>query len=257
MIPADCVAEQCRGYLRGVNWVWFDLDDTLMDFRANSLAALRMTYEECGLDRYFPTCDQWTECYQKYNHALWDRYNKAEISQDYLRLHRFLDPINECSTVSESEFAVQARHMDTLYLSLLAGQKVMVPGAMDLVGYLRAHAYNIGILSNGFCDVQHRKLHAVGLDVLVDAVVLSDDIGVNKPDPRLYRHAMERVGDMCPEGHLMIGDNPMTDIEGARLSGWRRVLFDPSASGMSVSHEGVVTHSLSALISLSDRDADA
>ena len=174
MIPADCVAEQCRGYLRGVNWVWFDLDDTLMDFRANSLAALRMTYEECGLDRYFPTCDQWTECYQKYNHALWDRYNKAEISQDYLRLHRFLDPINECSTVSESEFAVQARHMDTLYLSLLAGQKVMVPGAMDLVGYLRAHAYNIGILSNGFCDVQHRKLHAVGLDVLVDAVVLSD-----------------------------------------------------------------------------------
>lgn len=59
----------------------------------------------------------------------------------------------------------------------------------------------------------------------IDIVVLSDDIGVNKPDVRLYRHAMERTGISDPEAHLMIGDNPSTDIAGALAAGWHAMLL--------------------------------
>ena len=239
-----------RAYVKGVRWVWLDLDDTLIDFRANSLLALRLTYTDCRLDRYFSSCDEWTESYMHHNHALWDRYNRAEITQDYLRMHRFLDPIRERTPMSEAEFATEARAMDTIYLDHLARQKCMVDGAMQLIDHLRAHAYNIGILSNGFTDVQHRKLHTVGLDSKVDLVVLSDDIGVNKPDPRLYLHAMQRAADTDPAHHLMTGDNPDTDIAGALRSGWRAIHYSPTAPQLSLTPSGIITPTLPSLLEI-------
>jgi len=237
-----------RAYTSGIRWVWLDLDDTLIDFRANSLTALRLTYADCRLDRYFTSCDEWVESYLRHNHALWDRYNRAEISQAYLRMHRFLDPIREHSDMSETRFAPEARNMDTTYLDHLARQKRMIDGAMQLIDHLHTQAYNIGILSNGFTDVQHRKLHTVGLDTKVDLVVLSDDIGVNKPDPRLYTHAMKRAGVTDPAVHMMIGDNPDTDIAGALRSGWRAILYAPAAPRLAITPQGIVTPSLTGIL---------
>lgn len=250
MLP-DYVIEAFRAYTAGVRWVWLDLDDTLIDFHANSLAALRLTYAECRLDRYFASCNEWTDSYMRHNHALWDRYNRAEITQAYLRMHRFLDPVREkCHEVDEASFIPEANRLDTVYLDLLAQQKCMIDGAVGLVNHLRAHSYNIGVLSNGFTDVQHRKMRTVGLDTLVDAVVLSDDIGVNKPDPRIYAHAMERTGCADPAAHIMIGDNPATDIAGALASGWRAVLFAPSAPTLTLTPDGLTAPSLRLLPSL-------
>ena len=239
------VLDAFRAYTAGVRWVWLDLDDTLIDFHANSLEALRLTYDACRLDRYFADCKEWTDSYMRHNHALWDRYNRAEITQAYLRMHRFLDPVMEkCPAVDEESFAAEATRLDTVYLDLLAQQKCMIDGAVELVSHLRAQSYNIGVLSNGFTDVQHRKLRTVGLDQMVDAVVLSDDIGVNKPDPRIYAHAMERAGCCDPAAHIMIGDNPATDIAGAIASGWRSVLFAPSAQCLTLTRDGLTTPSL-------------
>ena len=89
----------------------------------------------------------------------------------------------------------------------------------------------IGVLSNGFTSVQHAKLTNTGLAPKIDLLVLSDDIGVNKPDTRIYRHAMERAADLEPSHHLMIGDNLSTDIRGALDSGWHAIHLDRSTSG--------------------------
>lgn len=213
-------------------WVWLDLDDTLIDFKANSAEALRLTYGHFNLQRYFPTLEEWAESYMKHNHALWDRYNRAEITQEYLRVHRFLDPMAERMDITEEEFAGMAAQMDSKYLDFLAAQKKLMDGAMELVDTLRAYGYRIGVLSNGFSDVQHRKIRTAGLEGKIDLTVLSDDIGINKPDFRLYRHAMELAGDTDPGHHLMIGDNPSTDIAGAIGAGWGAILLAPGNNGL-------------------------
>lgn len=237
-----------RRYTAGVRWIWLDLDDTLIDFKANSLIALRLTYADCRLDRYFSSCDEWVDRYMHHNHMLWERYNRAEISQDYLRMHRFLDPIREHNDIRADSFAAESRLMDTIYLDHLAEQKCMIDGATQLIDHLRTRAYNIGILSNGFTDVQHRKLHTVGLDDKVDLVVLSDDIGVNKPDTRLYIHAMKRAQLTDPARHLMIGDNPDTDIAGALQAGWHAIHYTPAAQRLSLTDYVITTPTLPALL---------
>lgn len=236
--------ETLRDCFSRAKWVWLDLDDTLIDFKANSAEALRLTYSHFGLQRYFPSLEEWTQSYMKHNHALWDRYNRAEITQKYLRVHRFLDPISEHVAMTEEEFAGMASEMDRKYLDYLAEQKNLVDGAMELVDTLRAYNYKIGVLSNGFSDVQHRKIRTAGLEGKIDLTVLSDDIGVNKPDTRLYRHAMELAGDTDPAHHLMIGDNPAIDIAGAIAAGWDAILLAPAGNGEDKSAGCLVAHSL-------------
>ncbi|MCM1254744.1 MAG: YjjG family noncanonical pyrimidine nucleotidase [Duncaniella sp.] len=209
-----------------VRWVWLDLDDTLMDFRANSRESLRIIYNQCQLDRYISTIEEWIESYETHNHSLWDRYSRQEITQDFLRVDRFFTPLRPGWNGKENELKEFSRQLDSIYLDILARQTVMIPGAFELLRHLRAHKYNIGVLSNGFNHVQHAKLHNSGLDKMIDLLVLSDDIGINKPDTRLYHHAMRQAGETSSWQHLMIGDNLNTDIRGAIDSGWHAIHFD-------------------------------
>ncbi|MCM1522337.1 MAG: HAD-IA family hydrolase [Muribaculaceae bacterium] len=222
---SDCF----RPLFEGVRWVWLDLDDTLIDFRANSRTALSLLYNQESLDRFYPTPEEWTEAYETHNHSLWDRYSRGEITQDFLRVDRFAHPLAARWSDGREALEDYARHLDPLYLDLLASQKRLIDGAMVLLDTLRASGLKTGILSNGFTAVQHRKLSVTGIGEKIDLTVLSDDIGINKPDIRLYRHAMEQADDTDPTHHLMIGDNPSTDIAGALRAGWRALLLDPSA----------------------------
>lgn len=213
----------------GVRWVWLDLDDTLIDFHTNSRVALGILYRRQGLDRFYPTPQEWIETYEKHNKMLWERYALNQISQEFLRLDRFATPLRGAWSDSEERLEEFSRRLDPLYLDLLASQKQLVDGAVQLLESLRTANYKIGVLSNGFTRVQHRKLEVTGLDKKVDLVVLSDDIGVNKPDTRLFMHAMERAGDEEPAHHLMIGDNPVSDIGGAVNAGWKGIFLNGSS----------------------------
>lgn len=213
-----------------VSWVWFDLDDTLIDFHANSRAANRLVFAEMGLEEWYPSAEAWIADYEEHNRDLWRRYQGGEISQDFLRVDRFAHLLRPRWTRGEEELTALAWRLDEGYLDRLAREKRLVEGAAEVVTALRARKYNIGVLSNGFASVQHRKIASAGLADLIDLTVLSDDIGVTKPHPALYRHAMERAADMDPGHHLMVGDNPDTDIAGALASGWSAVLYAPAAS---------------------------
>lgn len=207
--------------------VWVDLDDTLIDFRANSKAALAEVYNATApIRQLFPTPEAWIEAYENYNYKLWALYNTAEITRDYLRLNRFLLPLTDAGMDREEALKI-APELDPAYLDALAAQKRLVDGAVPLLERLRAAGLTIGCLSNGFKEVQFRKIANAGLSPYIDIVVLSDDIGINKPDVRLYQYAMERTGITDPGRHLMIGDNPATDIAGALNAGWNAILYDP------------------------------
>lgn len=222
------------------DWIWFDLDDTLFDFKRNSRIAHDIIFDECRLDRFFATPDEWFEVYEHHNLDLWARYSRAEITQDFLRIDRFATPLRPRWDGDETGLLEFAAKLDPLYLTRLAEQTRLIDGSVEILTHLRAHDYNIGVLSNGFKGVQHRKIENTGLAPLIDLIVLSDDIGINKPNPALYAYAMEKSGVIVPGRHTMVGDNRLTDIAGALASGWRAILLDPTAQQLSTAPDGVV-----------------
>ena len=211
-----------------ITTVWVDLDDTLIDFTTNAnTALLRMHSSETLLQRLFTDPAQWVETYERHNLHLWDLYARAEISRDYLRMERFRLPLTEAG-LDDASARLAAERYDTLYLDYLAEERTLMPGALDLMKWLKRQPdIKVGCLSNGFKDVQFRKIRRASLEPYFDLVVLSDDIGVQKPDPRLYRYAEEQAGDTDQKHHLMIGDNPATDVGGALGAGWNAVWFHP------------------------------
>ncbi|MDE6317717.1 MAG: YjjG family noncanonical pyrimidine nucleotidase, partial [Muribaculaceae bacterium] len=220
----------------GVKWIWFDLDDTLYDFMASSHIALREVYDKYGLDHYFADEEDWFEMYHRHNSAMWKLYNAGEITQQKLRYDRFFLPLQE-GGVPDDENRRLNPLLDKDYLHALGATGLLVPGADRVLRHLKKRGYKIGILSNGFSGVQHQKLRSSGIEPLIDCVVLSDDVGVNKPDRRIYDHALQLSG-ATPRESVMIGDNPATDIAGAVNAGWNAVLFAPDCNKISVEIEG-------------------
>lgn len=209
--------------------VWLDLDDTLIDFHAIARIALRLLYEEARLDRWIPSVDTWVADYVASNADLWRRYALGEVTREYLRIERMSAPIRPFFTGTPDELYALADSLDPLYLDIMAQQRVLMPGAGELLTWLRDHNYRTGILSNGFQQVQYRKLDHNGISPYIDITVLSDHIGINKPAIGIYRHAMEQTGERNPGRHLLVGDNLATDIAGAVNAGWEAIYFDRSA----------------------------
>ena len=209
-----------------IKWVWLDLDDTLVDFTLNSHKALDRLYAEEGLGQWFADADTWRSCYEGHNHSLWEQLSRGEITSDFLRMERFRRPLTDAGVDNDTAVGLSKR-FDPLYLDFLAQEKATVCGTFDLLEHLHAACVNVGVLSNGFADIQHRKMHNTGIAPFIDLTVLSDDIGIAKPDIRLYKHAMERTGCTDATAHLMIGDNPDTDIAGALRAGWHGILLQP------------------------------
>lgn len=205
--------------------VWFDLDDTLVDFRHNSRVAMEEIFESSVLKDWYQSFYEWWEAYEPVNNSLWSLFNHGQITAEQLRKDRFTVPLVSAG-MDEAAANRLAPMLDRNYLEILALQKTTIPGAKELLGEIKENNLLTGVLSNGFNGIQQEKLRSAGLSELIDITVLSDDIGINKPDERLYKYAMERSGIHDPGGHLMIGDNPVTDIAGALNAGWRAVLFD-------------------------------
>ncbi len=76
----------------------------------------------------------------------------------------------------------------------------------------------VGVVSNGLPDVQYRKLEAIGLQQVLSCIVLSEEIGIRKPDPRIFHHAA-RLLQLQPSECLYVGDSYASDVVGAKTSG--------------------------------------
>lgn len=216
-------------------WVWFDLDDTIWNFTDNSLEALAQLYEAEHLNRWWADVDSWRDNYHHHNTMLWALYTPGKIDRDTLRRERFRRPLLDAGVDATTADAI-AEHLDREYLRRLALLPNVIEGAHATLKALRAAGCHIGILSNGFKDTQQQKLRSSGLDALVDLVVLSDDIDVNKPDRRIYDYARQRAAALYPEipctprDCLMVGDNADTDIRGALDAGWDAVWLNPNGT---------------------------
>lgn len=206
---------------RHIKTVFVDLDDTIWDFTANSKVAMRDVYHRYGLERQC-AYDVFIECYLRHNAELWNLYHHGKITKEYLIVERFRVAFAECG-IHFSDSGMPER-FDVDYLDRIAECDGVVDGAVELLEHLTGRG-EVHVLSNGFKGLQDRKLKSAKLDRYISKLILSDDIGVTKPDHRLFDYALEMTGGDAATT-VMIGDNYDADILGARKAGWRTIFFD-------------------------------
>ena len=203
--------------------LFIDFDDTLYDTRGNAVIALSETFEAFHLERYFADPQTFYDAYWWANIDLWTRYSKGEITRDYLIVERFRRPLSEGKGIEVTE--ALCLEMSDRFLDFCASKTGVIDGAHELMDYLKQQGYRMHMTSNGFHEVQYKKLAACGMRDYFDTIILSENAGVNKPSPAFFDYALRQSG-ASRETTLMIGDNLQTDILGALNAGIDALLFN-------------------------------
>ncbi|MGM9795435.1 MAG: YjjG family noncanonical pyrimidine nucleotidase [Candidatus Aphodosoma sp.] len=200
--------------------IFFDLDDTLWDFQANAKVAMKQLFDNSKLNDLFPAFEFFYDKYQVVNHELWRCYSNGSVSKEKLMVDRFLIPLTEagCNDVD------LACSLGDEYLNLLALQSILVDNALQMLTFLKPY-YRLAVVSNGFKEVQYNKLKRSNIISFFEEIILSDEIGYNKPDPNFFSIALKRMNVDNSEA-VVVGDNYDTDIVGAFNANIDSVFFN-------------------------------
>ena len=227
--------------------VFIDWDDTIGDFVGAAKLALQEMYEKYNLSDYFASLEEFVSLYKPHNLELWDKYGKDLVTKEYLSFDRFFFPLMHGSKGGErrlgdkairQEVAALAEQLSEDFLNMTTARFSLLEGAEELVRYL-ANKYPLTVVTNGFVEVQYEKFDKSGLRDCFAHIVLSEEVGCQKPNPRIFEEAL-RMNGLQAEDVVMIGDSWNSDIQGAINAGidqiWIRKSKDPLPEGQSATY---------------------
>ena len=227
--------------------VFIDWDDTIGDFVGAAKLALQEMYDKYHLCDYFASLEEFVSLYKPHNIELWDKYGKDQVTKEYLSFDRFFFPLMHGSKGGErrlgdkairQEVAALAEQLSEDFLNMTTARFSLLEGAEELVRYLAAK-YPLTVVTNGFVEVQYEKFDKSGLRDCFAHIVLSEEVGCQKPNPRIFEEAL-RMNGLSAEDVVMIGDSWNSDIQGAINAGidqiWIRKSKDPLPEGQSATY---------------------
>jgi putative hydrolase of the HAD superfamily len=220
--------------------IYFDLDRTLWDFEKNASEAFFDLYKDYKLNCFIPSAEHLIKSYHHHNEKLWEEYRKGNIKKDFLRVYRFQLVLNDYD-VRDNRLA---EDLSKSYLDIAPLKTNLIPHTLNVLKYLK-EKYSLHIITNGFSEVQKLKLQNSGIINYFQAIISSDSIGVQKPKPDIFKHALTSVNAKKKES-IMIGDDLLVDVLGAKKFGMDQLYFNPGQ----VKHNHQVTYEISSLIEI-------
>ncbi|MFW6348180.1 MAG: HAD family hydrolase [Cyclonatronaceae bacterium] len=208
------------------DFIYFDIDDTLLDHKRAQRLALRETFdaafrENDAFKQANISFHAFSEIYSRINKTLWHRYSLGEIDRVFLQHHRFADTLEAAGLRPGIDINSEALGKD--YMQRYRLHWSWLPGAKEALEYLHGR-FRLGFITNGFAETQQKKADDFMLSHYSDIIIMSENVGHLKPHPQIFRHAAEAAGH-AGESILYVGDNFASDVEGGNKAGWKTAWY--------------------------------
>ena len=199
--------------------ILMDADDTLFDFQTANRVAVGLLLNEIGYEH-----PQRYEQYQEINHACWKLLEQGKMTQGDLKLARWARFFLRYGINADAKQAAER------FVQLLGQQAPMLPNAEAVVRRIAAER-PVWVLTNGITEVQKSRMALSPIGDAISGMVISQEAGVSKPDPRIFGIACQRLG-MDRREVLMIGDGIASDVVGANRAGIDVCFFNPAGKSL-------------------------
>jgi putative hydrolase of the HAD superfamily len=202
--------------MKKYQYLLFDLDGTLFDYDKGEKKALEATFVEFNI-RFQP---EFLEIYRNLNAILWEKYEQGSISQEALKVERFLQLAEK--TNSHYEAVIFSKR----YLTNLSKSAHMIPDAERVISTL-SKTHKIFLITNGLSIVQRPRIKASQLSQYIEAIFISGEIGAAKPEKEIFDYAFQQMNQPAKENVIIIGDSLSSDITGGNRYGIDTCWFNP------------------------------
>ncbi|NNC94574.1 MAG: noncanonical pyrimidine nucleotidase, YjjG family [Chitinophagales bacterium] len=213
--------------------IFFDLDHTLWDHDLNTREALFEIYDEHKIESFNVHVEEFIDRYIIINRKFWKKYRNYKVSKENLRKNRFKNTFTSLNIRFEEEVYDQ---ISLSYIDKMSQQKHLITSALELLNYLN-ESYDLHIITNGFREIQFRKLSHSGILPYFENIIVSEDVGKHKPHPKVFKHALD-LSSANSSDSIMVGDNLEADILGAKSVGIDQIYLNSSGRP----HEEEVTY---------------
>jgi len=204
--------------IKNITDVFFDLDHTLWDFDKNSALTFKKIFQINNID--IPI-DRFLEEYMPINLKYWKLYREEKVTKEALRFGR----LNEAFVAVNVSVEMELIHkLSNDYIEHLSNFNHLFDHTFEILDYLKIN-YKLHIITNGFDEVQHKKMQKSNILHYFDTVTNSEMAGVKKPNPKIFNHALEKANTNA-ERSIMIGDSLEADVLGAKRIGMEAIFFD-------------------------------
>lgn len=199
------------------NLFLFDLDDTLLDFKASERLSFFLALQSLGvktdLEKLFGE-------YQIENRALWKLFEENKTTKEHLKVERFRK-IFQANGIGIDPKVASERYLDTLPETV-----VLIDFAVEICDWLKGHG-EIGILTNGIESVQHKRIKNSKLAPYINFISVSEECGYAKPDVRFFEYSAKKASAFTKHSAILVGDREEADILGAHNFGMDSCWFNP------------------------------
>ena len=195
--------------MRKYSVIFFDLDNTLLDFYASEKNAIRTVLGMHGL----PNGEEEAKIYSDINLSYWKRYERGEIQREDIFENRFKTFLERMGLEGDT-----AKISEDYFHCLSAGHDLM-DGAVHILEWLKNEGIRLYATTNGITLTQYKRVRDAGIEGYFDGIFVSEEVGAQKPSKAYFDHVLRNIPLVNKRNILIVGDSPSSDILGGINSG--------------------------------------